>query len=1386
MKQGRWHHVNGECGAPISCKRTSPALQGSRIRRYGYPAGGSGTSEYSTAMREVLVLLLLALMLPGITTAATTHCVAEPVDCHGTQYLSIQAAINAAGAGDTIMVGPGLYQERIIISRPITLKGATAGTSKKGYPVPEDYSYDTSIESVIQPSAIGDEPVVDITSGDVTFDGFVVMVTIAKTYPTYANTYLIRMTAAGPLNDVTIQNNVLGPNTNLTHQDGSAGRAALAVSKHSPGSDPVYNLVIRDNMIFNAKGDGCGIMIIGTRSTAVNALQSQFKGARIENNEITGNHRSGIEFAGGVQGGPAQKDHIRITDNLIMGNGYGSTSDKDNLKYGNGIVFIRLTDDVNNPDPFASRYIKVEDNEISGNEKNGIYIGPITRDLAITNNTIKDNGRGTGGFPVWDGIRVDLDEAYQPPSNIPIYDYLTKIGIEENRITGNGGYGARVIQNPEKGPVDAKKNWWGDASGPFHAANPSGAGSAVSDNIRYSPWLTADSSGGTSGPETGTTLWVGPGNISSIQEAINIAEPGDTIRVAPGTYDERIVINKSLTLMGAQFGISRKDYTVPEYYAYDPGLESIIIPSADQNEAVVKIETSPVTFDGFVIANLHSNQFSVIAYPSTHLIAISNMSHDYSDVRITNNVIGPNTNIDSQDGTKGRAGIALYGPRSTTSYNLTIANNHIFDAKGDGCGILLLGSVNTTTVPGLAGKYAGSSIESNTITGNHRSGIEFSGGVQGSPAPDDHFRIANNTISNNGWGSAAETGLLKYGNGIVLIHVGSDKENMDAWGSRYVDIVENLIEGNEKNGIYIGPVNRDISIRDNTIRTNGVATGEYTAWNGVQVDLDEKYHNPLTKNYGHLQNITLRNNEISASGNYGVQVIGTPARGPVDARYTWWGDKDGPTAPANPAGKANPVSADVAFSPFYKNKQMTATSTVVPTPIVSFDWSPFEVMAGEDIAFDASATLLLSATGIQSYEWKFMDGNETITAIPYISHAYEKAKVYKVTLKVTDLNGATNQTAGHVTVIGKKAAIPVTFNGTTTTGGQGNQKIIVNSTNSDGEVTNTTTELNVTNPGNGWAQMIVKGNTSLNDGSIVVENITEVVLKGAPVVTVLDTSPGGVGEVTTTIELSLKEFVEAPLQIEVTEGANASVTNAFQLAAGSGNTVDAVAYTMTIKGSSLINSNLSSSTTPVKLNMSVSRAWVDAHGGIAAMKAIRYSDDGSTKEILETNYLFTDGTMAMCYFEIISPHGCSIFGMAALSAVPQASAPAAAYPYSPAREYSSGGADSDSSSPAPEEAPTLQVTTLPLTPTPAVMQPTGTPAVGGRRLHGSHLEPAGIPIYDEVITIIMKSEGDPKEVIRGMVAFVVSNIIAIAAIVILSVAAAFAIIWYGDRKRYWL
>ena len=99
-----------------------------------------------------------------------------------------------------------------------------------------------------------------------------------------------------------------------------------------------------------------------------------------------------------------------------------------------------------------------------------------------------------------------------------------------------------------------------------------------------------------------TILTVAPcgADFTSIQEAIDGASPGDTISVAAGVYNEHIVIDKPLTLLGAQANV---DPTV-EGARTDPSLESIIVGTGGgYDDAAIVIELSQATEEKEVIIN---------------------------------------------------------------------------------------------------------------------------------------------------------------------------------------------------------------------------------------------------------------------------------------------------------------------------------------------------------------------------------------------------------------------------------------------------------------------------------------------------------------------------------------------------------------------------------------------------------------------------------------------------------------------------------------------------------------------------------------------------------------------------------------------------------------
>lgn len=88
--------------------------------------------------------------------------------------------------------------------------------------------------------------------------------------------------------------------------------------------------------------------------------------------------------------------------------------------------------------------------------------------------------------------------------------------LHYNQIYNNGNRGA--IRTWGATPVDARYNWWGDPSGPYHATlNPAGLGDAVGDFVLFEPWLTSPPEEGTVTSElllsAGAPRQVSPGEM---------------------------------------------------------------------------------------------------------------------------------------------------------------------------------------------------------------------------------------------------------------------------------------------------------------------------------------------------------------------------------------------------------------------------------------------------------------------------------------------------------------------------------------------------------------------------------------------------------------------------------------------------------------------------------------------------------------------------------------------------------------------------------------------------------------------------------------------------------------------------------------------------------
>ncbi len=360
----------------------------------------------------------------------------------------------------------------------------------------------------------------------------------------------------------------------------------------------------------------------------------------------------------------------------------------------------------------------------------------------------------------------------------------------------------------------------------------------------------------------------GGANYTTIQDAINNAVAGDTILVAPGTYNEAITINKNALTIKSTGGAA-----------------TTFINSVNNTATpwVVRFGCNNVTFDGFTLRHYRNfnNEYMLIRIGYTDGI------YKVADGNVVKNcIIQGNLN---QPGVteQNDFGIVVFGK------NNQIINNEVFDI-------------------GYVGINVPSATGGNIISGNNVHDIGIYGiAVDRSPNNNVAMNRVSNLVGGTLWGE--DYAPLEWCNAIIV------------WGATSEGTV---IRGNELTGVPYGVTLSGalgVYVQENSMTATVVGVRISTGWAGNLSDNNVIIGNTITgtatgSGIGLLVNPgsgTIGANNVFAFNNIYGNTVGAENRGTVafDAKNNWWGDASGPfNGTTNPGGLGNEVSDYIDFT----------------------------------------------------------------------------------------------------------------------------------------------------------------------------------------------------------------------------------------------------------------------------------------------------------------------------------------------------------------------------------------------------------------------------------------------------------------------------------------
>lgn len=426
-------------------------------QKYPSPGIARGVSSLKLSLLIVASTLVAASFNPA---AAATLCV--NAQARGGCYVSIQAAVDAAAANDTVRVAPGRYAEDVTIGKPLSLIGAGA------HQTVIDASGQANGVSIdgLDNAGLSDVVVSGFTVKNAKFEGIVITdatgVTVSDNRVVDNNASLAAGACPGIPNWETLEGFDCGEGIHLSGVDHSTIANNLVANNAggillSDDTGATHDNLITGNRVENNPYD-CGITLASHPPAPSTGASSAFG---VFHNTIAENLSSGNGVA--IEG---------------AGAGVGMFASAPGTKtYGNVVVHNRLTD---NGLPGVAMHSHTPGQDLSDNAILDNYIagnGADTEDAATPGPT----GINVFGVSAASGTvisqNVIKDEqigiATKNPAQIDAH-------LNDLDVHGLG------VDNLGDGTVQATQNWWGCRNGP----GASGCAGVDGGGVATAPALT--------------------------------------------------------------------------------------------------------------------------------------------------------------------------------------------------------------------------------------------------------------------------------------------------------------------------------------------------------------------------------------------------------------------------------------------------------------------------------------------------------------------------------------------------------------------------------------------------------------------------------------------------------------------------------------------------------------------------------------------------------------------------------------------------------------------------------------------------------------------------------------------------------------------------------